>query len=202
MTISNTVMVKCNRYFRGVAQMVERYIRDVEVARSNRVTPTYEVVNMTKLEMEFFDEFKSVDNICRDMFESQQGVTEYINQMESNDLLGSRSVVNWNEKYKKLKHLRWLRNQIAHDSGAPELEESDLLELQHFHKQLLKQKDPLAIISKSQRELKKSPPKMRVDYSSFDNPHDEDEEMSPLVIVGFIVVAVVLGFIAWKLLAF
>ena len=25
--------------YRGVAQMVERYIRDVEVARSNRVTP-------------------------------------------------------------------------------------------------------------------------------------------------------------------
>ncbi len=26
---------------RGVAQLVERYVRDVEVARSNRVTPTY-----------------------------------------------------------------------------------------------------------------------------------------------------------------
>ena len=26
-------------FFRGVAQVVERYIRDVEAARSNRVTP-------------------------------------------------------------------------------------------------------------------------------------------------------------------
>ncbi|MBO6130214.1 MAG: hypothetical protein J6P79_15180 [Pseudobutyrivibrio sp.] len=157
---------------------------------------------MTKVEMEFFEEYKLIDNICRDMFQTQQGVTEYINQMEANDLVGSRSVANWNEKYKMLKHLRWLRNQIAHDSGAPELEESDLLELQHFHRQLLNQKDPLATISRATRDSKKNPPKMRVDYSSFDNPHKEDEEMSPLVIVGIIVVAVVLGFVFWKLLSF
>ncbi len=154
---------------------------------------------MTNLEMEFFEEFKSVDNICKDIFQSQQGVTEYINQMEENDLRGSRSVPNWNEKYKMLKHLRWLRNQIAHDSGVPDLMESDLLELQNFHKQLLKQNDPLAIISKAMRESKKNPPKMRVDYSSFDD-YEEDESVSPLTIAFIIVIAALLGFVFWKLL--
>ena len=109
--------------------MVERYIRDVEAARSNRVTPIVKVVDMTNLEMEFFEEYKSVDNICRDMYQAEQGVTEYINQMEAMDLQGSRRVVNWNEKYKKLKHLRWLRNQIAHENAAPDLMENDLIEL-------------------------------------------------------------------------
>lgn len=145
---------------------------------------------MTKLEIEFFDEFKSVDNICKDMFQTQQGVTEYINQMEDNDLLGSRSVSNWNEKYKMLKHLRWLRNQIAHDSGAPELEENDLVELQHFHTQLLNQKDPLAIIFKANRESKKTPIKMRVDYSSFDEQHIEDDSISPVAIGVIVGIAV------------
>ena len=154
---------------------------------------------MTILEMVFFEEFKSVDNICKDIFQSQQGVTEYINQMEENDFRGSRSVPNWNEKYKMLKHLRWLRNHIAHDSGAPELIESDLLELQNFHKQLLKQNDPLAIISKAMRESKKNPPKIRVDYSSFDD-YEEDESVNALTIAFIIVIAALLGFVFWKLL--
>ena len=192
-------MIKCNKNFRGVAQMVEHYIRDVGAACSNHVTPIYKVVDMTNLEMEFFEEFKSVDNICKDIFQSHQGVTEYINQMEENDLRGSRGVPNWNEKYKMLKHLRWLRNQIAHDSGAPELIESDLLELQNFHKQLLKQNDPLATIFKAMRESKKNPPKMREDYSSFDD-YEEDEYVNPLIIVFIISIAALLGFVFWKLL--
>ena len=43
---------------------------------------------MNKLEIEFFEEYKSVDNICRDMFQTNQGITEYINQMERMDAAG------------------------------------------------------------------------------------------------------------------
>ena len=186
-------MLKLIRVFRGVAQMVERYIRDVEVACSNHVTPISKVVYMTELEMEFFEEFKSVDNICKAMFKSQQGVTEYINQMEANDVLGSRRVAKWDEKYKMLKHLRWLRNQIAHESGAPKLEEKDLVELQHFHKQLLKQKDPLAIILTAKRESKKTPSKRRVDHNSFEEQRFDDESMSPLIIALIIAAVFVIG---------
>ncbi len=179
--------------------MVEHYIRDVGAACSNHVTPIYKVVDMTNLEIDFFEEFKSVDSICKDIFQSQQGVTEYINQMEENDLIGSRIVPNWNEKYKMLKHLRWLRNQIAHDSGAPELIESDLLELQNFHKQLLNQEDPLAIIFKAMKESQKNPPKMRTDYSSF-NAHKQDEGINPLLIVVIIAIVAILGVVFWNFL--
>ena len=81
---------------------------------------------------------------------------EYINQMEVMDAEGSRIVVNWREKYKKLKHLRWLRNKIAHESGAPDLTENDLIELQNFHNQLLKQVDPLAELWKKRRVYKRN----------------------------------------------
>ncbi len=154
---------------------------------------------MTNLEMEFFEEFKAIDNICKDMFQSQQGVTEYINQMDENMMMGSRSVPNWNEKYKMLKHLRGLRNQIAHDSGAPELMESDLLELQNFHKQLLIQKDPLAIISKSLRETKTNSPEIRVNSNSF-NVNEENEDVNPLTVIVIMFIAALLGFVFWKLL--
>ncbi|SDI77108.1 hypothetical protein SAMN05421493_1275 [Pseudobutyrivibrio sp. 49] len=148
---------------------------------------------MTELEIGFFEEYKSVDSICRDMYQTEQGVTEYINQMEAMDLQGSRRVVNWNEKYKKLKHLRWIRNQIAHENSAPDLMENDLIELENFHKQLLNQKDPLAELLKAKRESEKQPlPKMRTDYSSFEkhkNDYDDDDYVSPVFIIGALGVA-------------
>lgn len=107
---------------------------------------------MRKLEMEFFEEYRLVDNICKDMFQSKKGVTEYIEQMEAHDAEGFRQVANWNEKYKMLKHLRWLRNQIAHEDGAPDLEEHDLGELQRFHKQLLNRRDPLSALRQARAE--------------------------------------------------
>ncbi len=70
---------------------------------------------------------------------------------------------------------------------------------QNFHKQLLKQNDPLAIIFKAMRESEKNPPKMRVDYSSF-NDYEEDERVNPLIIVFIISIAALLGFVFWKLL--
>ncbi len=155
---------------------------------------------MTKIEMEFFDEYKAVDNICRDMFQTQQGVTEYINQMEANDLQGSRRVVNWNEKYKMLKHLRWLRNQIAHDNSAPELEENDLIELQHFHTQLLNQKDPLAVLFKVKRETTNNSAKKRVDYSSFEAERKEEHSVSPFVVALVIGVATIMCIVLFSMI--
>lgn len=111
---------------------------------------------MTKLEIDFFEEYRAVDIICKDMFQTEKGVTEYIAQMERYDSQGFHQIDNWNAKYKMLKHLRWLRNQIAHEAGAPELEQNDLIELQRFHKQLLKQMDPLTVLLKSMRKQKSS----------------------------------------------
>ncbi len=137
---------------------------------------------MNKLEVKFFDEYKSVDNICRDMFQSNQGVTEYIKQMEVMDAEGSRIVVNWREKYKKLKHLRWLRNQIAHESGAPDLAENDLIELQNFHNQLLKQVDPLAELWKKRRVYKRN-----VVKQEYYEPVDDDSTISVFILICIVI---------------
>ncbi len=140
---------------------------------------------MNKLEIEFFEEYKVVDNICKDMFESQQGVTEYIHEMESMEHLGIRQVPMWREKYKMLKHLRWLRNQIAHDSTAPELEERDLIELQNFHKQILELLDPLAVL--------KQPSYVERNVADY-NLEQYDEESVPFgLIVGVITFAIIVA---------
>ncbi|SEI47758.1 hypothetical protein SAMN02910453_0464 [Lachnospiraceae bacterium A10] len=140
---------------------------------------------MNKLEVKFFDEYKFVDNICRDMFQSNQGVTEYIKQMEVMDAEGSRIVVNWREKYKKLKHLRWLRNKIAHESGAPDLTENDLIELQNFHNQLLKQVDPLAELWKKRRVYKRN-----VVKQEYYNPESDDSAISVFILICIVIIVI------------
>ena len=37
---------------------------------------------MKELNTDFYDEYKRLDKFCRDMFSGQDGVTEYIKQME------------------------------------------------------------------------------------------------------------------------
>ena len=140
---------------------------------------------MNKLEVKFFDEYKFVDNICRDMFRSNQGVTEYIKQMEVMDAEGSRSVVNWREKYKKLKHLRWLRNKIAHESGAPDLTENDLIELQNFHNQLLKQVDPLAELWKKRRVYKRN-----VVNQEYYKPESDESAISAFILICIVIIVI------------
>ena len=37
---------------------------------------------MTKVEIEFLEEYKRLDRLCQDMLSPLQGVSEYINRME------------------------------------------------------------------------------------------------------------------------
>ena len=72
--------------------------------------------------------------------------------MEKIDFYGSLKVKGWNEKYKMLKHLRWIRNQIAHGEQQAEIVADDLIELKNFHDQLLNVKDPLAMVLQNQNK--------------------------------------------------
>ena len=90
--------------------------------------------------------------MIKDAYSCQNGFSEYISMMEKSP--GNRAVhiPSWNDDYKMLKHLRWLRNRIAHDTGSTELKSSDLDDLKDFRKRFLKGQDPLALSAK----LKKS----------------------------------------------
>jgi len=106
---------------------------------------------MNKLEIQFFDEYKAVDKLCGLFLDSDRGVSDYIKEMERLQDQGRKLIPNWDGKYKKLKHLRWVRNQIAHDEAA-EIYDNDLIELQHFHKQLLHAKDPVnSLVGRARR---------------------------------------------------
>ena len=99
---------------------------------------------MNTIQIEFLDEYKYVDKICREMFGTEKGVTTYIEQLDETPMTVRYWITEWNNEYRQLKHIRWLRNQIAHSTGYVECTQSDLDWLKDFHNRLLTQQDLLA----------------------------------------------------------
>ena len=50
--------------------------------------------------LEFQEAYKRLDNLCRDCFRSNDGVTEYIKQMEYVFEKGEESIPDWTRRYK------------------------------------------------------------------------------------------------------
>ena len=77
--------------------------------------------------------------------------TEFLEEYKRTD--------NLNADYKMLKHLRWLRNRIAHDTDTQDLKSSDLDDLKTFRKRFMKSQDPLSLSVK----IKKSSSSKKAD---------------------------------------
>ena len=108
---------------------------------------------MNTIQIEFLDEYKYVDKICREMFGTEKGVTTYIEQLDETPMTVRYWITEWNNEYRQLKHIRWLRNQIVHSTGNVECTQSDLDWLKDFHNRLLTQQDLLA---KARRVIQES----------------------------------------------
>lgn len=106
---------------------------------------------MQPLDNKFFESYKRLDNCCRDIYASQNGIGAYLDHMEEVSVQGRRLVPGWDAEYKKLKHLRWVRNQIVHDDGSVQIcEPEEIDDVQDFYENLLHEEDPL---SQLRREL-------------------------------------------------
>lgn len=108
---------------------------------------------MDAIQIEFLDEYKYVDKICREMLGAEKGVTAYIEQLDETPMTVRYWITEWNDEYRQIKHVRWLRNQIVHSTGYVECTQSDLDWLKGFHNRLLTQQDLLA---KARRVIKES----------------------------------------------
>lgn len=97
--------------------------------------------------MSFIESYKHLDKICGEMFETQYGVSAYIDEM-INTPRGSYLVRGWGNDLKQLKHYRWIRNQIAHEPDCTEqnmCESGDTEWLDNFYSRIMNQTDPLAM---------------------------------------------------------
>ena len=101
---------------------------------------------MTNLNNDFMESYKHLDKICKEIFNSEKGVTTYIDTMkEVND--GNRYVPLWNKTLYKLKHYRHIRNNYVHEVGTSQYDictRDDIEWLNNFYKEIMKTTDPLA----------------------------------------------------------
>ena len=104
---------------------------------------------MNEYALDYLESYKRLDQLCRDMFRTKDGVTEYINQM---DRLISRinSKQDLRNFYSRLKYQRRLRNDLVHNTECLDCTEEDIDEIEYFFDLILKQEDPLACIRKQQ----------------------------------------------------
>ncbi|MCM1221686.1 MAG: hypothetical protein NC548_45140 [Lachnospiraceae bacterium] len=176
---------------------------------------------MDNLNYIFFEEYKHLDKLCGELYASQYGITQYIDDMKSVSENQFRYIPNWTVDLKQLKRLRHIRNQLAHTEGAF-LEEactqSDIDWLKDFHGRILHQSDPLAVLHQSSKTKQhtaeiwtpSSPfqlPQQSIQYSDeeiSDTEHETDHGIgifSCILLVFVIIGAIVLVLAgAWEML--
>ena len=106
---------------------------------------------MVTLNIEFLEEYKHLDRLCRDLLGSAEGVSEYIRQMDMTPQWDRRYAVNWELDYRQLKRLRAVRNRLVHDDDiryADRCTEEDLAWVKAFCSRILNENDPFCVVRK------------------------------------------------------
>ena len=132
------------------------------------------VINMY-INIEFQEEYKRLDRLCKDCLNSKEGVSEYIRQMETTPIRDRNYVPTWNEDYKQLKHARWIRNQLSHEVGTLECDfctDEELGFVIAFYNRILRGDDPFSIIQRSTQFKQKH---YSNQSSKQDNSHRKEE---------------------------
>ena len=145
----------------------------------------------------FIKSYKHLDNLCKDI--NGIGVTGYINDMEDRPS-AEYSIAGWKQDYLKLKHYRYIRNQIAHENYAEEENMSspeDTVWLDNFYNRIMNQTDPLALYYKETvcQQVKKpaqtvSPKNIPVTSSSYQQYQKDRKPVgcAVMLIAGFVII--------------
>ena len=118
---------------------------------------------MSYLNYEFFEEFKSLDNLCRDIYgesiDNKLGVTLYIEDMNKKAYQGALKVSGWTSDYNQLKNARNIRNELAHSRNsfsANICSQEDIDFIRSFRARILNQTDPIALLRKQTTQTRSS----------------------------------------------
>lgn len=110
---------------------------------------------MNKLDIDFLEKYKRLDNLCKDILSSNTGVTSYIDKMTSLSY-GFSMVSSWENDLKRLKHIRWVRNKLTHDNNSDGLVgDEEINFVNDFYNQIMNQEDPFSKLRKIEIEREK-----------------------------------------------
>ena len=103
-----------------------------------------------KINLTFFKEYTKLDNLLKQVYhapEEKAGVTHYLETMQNTPAGTARGIKGWESSYKKLRYLRHMRNNMAHNPDAFETENAtkeDVAFVRSFIDSVLSCEDPLA----------------------------------------------------------
>ena len=118
---------------------------------------------MSYLNYEFFDEFKALDNLCRDIYgnsiDNKLGVTLYLEDMDKKAYQGAFKVSGWTSDYNRLKSAKNIRNELAHSRNSFSTDicsQEDIDFIRSFRARILNQADPISMLRKQTNQTSSS----------------------------------------------
>ncbi len=103
---------------------------------------------MDNIILDFLQAYKSLDTLCKQILSSDRGISKYIDEM-ARESQGRMLVADWENDYRKLKHMRWLRNRLVHEpdsfqNNLPSIEDIKWLEM--FRIRIMECTDPFSVL--------------------------------------------------------
>lgn len=153
---------------------------------------------MDHLNIEFLEEYKRLDKLCREIYDSDKGVTSYIEDMKKHSALGMHYVRTWDEDLKALIHIRDLRNKLKHELGTMNYtmcNDADIDLVVNFYARIIKQSDPLSTLNKISIALPEQKTDTKQKYSN-SNTNANTSELLPTILIGilFVILGLLISF--------
>ena len=106
---------------------------------------------MISTNTEFFNEYKRLDKLCSEIYGVNNGISSYIDAMDSMECYKVKRITDWVDTLRKLKHFRYIRNEIAHggidiDGNLCDFEDIDWIK--DFYQRIIEGNDPLSLVRK------------------------------------------------------
>ena len=152
---------------------------------------------MNNINLNFFENYKKLEKICNEILSVNNGVTQYINEMENISSSKYHSIPNWNSDLSSLKRLRHLRNQMAHNEGAFSENLCTINDVEwiiNFRSRILKQTDPLALLHQKETSSKTKQPvqqnNMQIDFYETES----QKSIIKIVLITILLTTIIIGF--------
>lgn len=153
---------------------------------------------MDNMILEFLEAYKSLDELCKQILPSNKGISEYIDEMNRENQ-GHMGVACWEMDYKRLKKLRWIRNQLVHETNSFQddlISLEDIEWLKKFHSRIMECTDPFSLLHQS-RNTTANKEKYLENYFETKEPLDEEfidrnVVIAAIIIIGIIIVAIII----------
>lgn len=155
---------------------------------------------MREINIDFEEKYKETDNYIKDAWSTEQGVSSYITMMENTPASKRKDIASWDADLKQLKHLRWIRNQLAHEVSIDSdiCQAEDYAWLYRFCNRLYDGTDPLGKLMKAEKNRRTKTAGARHTDSVKSGKHSAKGKRASdakAFVIGFIVIAAIVGLI-------